>query len=56
MSGTGVRDWEANMSVFYLSNIYSGYLTEPSYETVEKHDLRFICTGDIDTLKELLNR
>lgn len=46
------RDWDANMTVFNRSDIYSGYYREPDYETIEKHDLRYVGIGDLDWLRQ----
>ena len=45
------RDWNANLTL--SGKVYNcmGYLKEPSYEAIEKHDLRFRGYGSLEMLK-----
>lgn len=45
------RDWNANLAVTGEGYDYMGYLKEPSYEDIEKHDLRFRGYGSVEMLK-----
>lgn len=46
------RDWDANTSVSGKGYNCVGYLKEPTYETIERHDLRLKCYGSIDMLEQ----
>lgn len=45
------RDWNANLAVSGKDYDCMGYLKEPSYEAIEKHDLRFRGYGSVEMLK-----
>ena len=45
------RDWNSNLVVTGKDYDCMGYLKEPSYETIEKHDLRFRGYGSLEMLK-----
>ena len=45
------RDWSVNLAVLGKGYDCMGYLKEPLYETIEKHDLRFRGYGSVEMLK-----
>ena len=46
------RDWDANVSIPGKGYNCVGYLKEPTYETIERYDLRLKCYGSTDMLEQ----